>query len=334
MTHLYYNIGLKITIADSLQFTVCHSIKIESSVQVLAKTAKIELPRAFKNAVDPAGKGIEITGKSILDFIKRGDAIKIELGYDGNLETEFEGYITKIGAETPLILECEDDMFHLKKSPRITKFIKSGKLKDILKATMPASYTVETHADYSIGNWLIENNTPYEVLKELRDKIGVRAYFKNPTTLSVGMVVDFKTDNTHQFNFSTNIRRGSSLKFERKEDFPVEITVVSEQSNGKKLTYSTGVKGGNTISKSMPDLTHQEMVEWADQSLKSNYFTGFRGSFESWCYPRTKPGDLVELKRPMYKDEHQDGTYFIESVTVEVNNTNGIKRTNNITYKI
>lgn len=197
MNYLYHNISLRITIADNLQFTVCQSIHIESSVQVLANNAKIELPREFRNAVDQVGKTINIAGKSILDFMKRGDAIKIELGYDGDLQTEFEGYITKIGAEMPLLLECEDEMFQLKKADRVTKFIKSGKLIDILKAVVPAKYTIECNGDYSIGKWLIEDATPFNVLDELRDKAGIRAYFKNPTTLAVGMIVDFKPQATH-----------------------------------------------------------------------------------------------------------------------------------------
>ena len=334
MNYLYHNIGLRITIADNLQFTVCKSIHIESSVQVLSNSAKIELPREFRNAIDEVGKSINIAGKSILDFIKRGDAIKIEFGYDGDLQTEFEGYITKIGAELPLLLECEDEMFQLKKAPRITKFIKSGKLIDILKAVIPANYTIESNADYSIGKWLIEDATPYNVLEELREKAGIRAYFKNPTTLCVGMVVDFKAETVHEFDFNKNVRRGSSLKFEKKEDHIVEVIVESEQSNGKKLKYATGLKGGNTITKSMPGLTMTEMIEWAEMSFKSNYFDGFRGSFDSWCIPRTKPGHSAQLFRPFYKDRHQDGRYFIESVTIDVNGSDGIKRTNNLTYKL
>ena len=345
MNYLYYNISLRITIADKLQFTVCQSIHIESSVQVLANNAKLELPREFRNAVDKVGKSINISGKSILDFMKRGDAIKIELGYDGKLETEFEGYITKVGAETPLVLECEDEMFQLRKAPRVTKFIKSGKLIDILKAVMPANYTIECNGDYSISKWLIDDANPYEVLEELREKLGIRAYFKNPRVLVVGMIASKpKTEEEkktteeklkpHQFDFGKNIRRGSDLKFERKEDHIVEVIVESEQSNGQKLKYVTGMKGGNTIKKSMPGLTMSEMIEWAEWSLYSNYFDGFRGGFDSWCYPRTKPGDAAQLTRPFYKDKHQDGIYFIESVTIDVNGSDGIKRTNKLSYKL
>lgn len=326
---------MRITIADNLQFTVCQSIHIESSVQVLANNAKVELPREFRNAVDEVGKSINIAGKSILDFMKRGDSIKIEFGYDGNLEKEFEGYINNVGAETPLLLECEDEMFQLKKAPRVTKFIKSGKLIDILKAVLPAKYTIECNGDYSIGKWLIEDATPYNVLEELREKAGIRAYFKNPTTLCVGMIVDFKAETVHKYNFSENVRRGSSLKFEQKESKPIFLTVESKQANGSVLSVSVGEKGGDEKKmKLWPNMTKSELEVWANKQQTSVSYSGFSGSLDGWCEPRTQPGHAVQLYRPYYKDRHQDGRYFIESVTIDVNGSDGIKRTNNLSYKL
>lgn len=335
MNYLYHNINLRITIGDNLQFTVCQSIKIESSVQVLSNTAQLELPREFRNAVDQAGKNVNISGKSILDFIKRGDSIKIEFGYDGNLETEFEGYVSSVGAEMPLILECEDEMFQLKKAPRITKFIKTGSLIDILKSVLPSKYKIECNAEYNIGKWLIEDATPYNVLEELREKAGIRAYFKNPTTLCVGMIVDFKAETIHKFNFSENIRRGSNLKFEQKESKPIFLTVESKQTNGKLLSISVGEKGGDEKKvKLWPNMSEKELQIWADKQQTSVSYNGFSGTLDSWCYPRTKPGDSAQLYRPYFKDRHQDGRYFIESVTIDVNGGDGIKRTNGLSYKL
>ena len=335
MNYLYHNVSLRITIADNLQFTVCKSIQIESSVQVLPNTAKLELPREFRNAVDSAGKSVNISSKSILDFMKRGDSIKIEFGYDGDLQTEFEGYVTKVGAEMPLLLECEDEMFKLKKAPRVTKFIKSGKLIDILKAVLPEIYKIECNADYSIGKWLIEDATPYNVLEELRDKAGIRAYFKNPTTLCVGMIVDFKAENVHKYNFSENVRRGSNLKFEQKESKPIFLTVESKQANGTVLKVSKGEKGGDEKTiKLWPDMTKSELEIWANKQQTSVSYDGFEGTLDGWCYPRTKPGDAAQLYRPYYKDRHQDGRYFIESVAIDVNDSDGIKRANTLSYKL
>ena len=335
MNYLYYNISLNITIGGKLEFAVAQSIHIESSVQVLSDTATVELPRAFKNAVDQVGKTVNISGKSILDFMKRGDSIKIELGYDGRIKTEFEGYITKIGAEMPLLLECEDEMFQLKKAPRITKFIKSGKLIDILKAVVPAKYTIECNADYSIGKWLIEDATPYNVLEELREKAGIRAYFKNPTTLCVGMIVDFKAETIHVFNFNENVRRGSNLKFAQKESKPIFLTVESKQANGSVLKVSKGEKGGDEKTmKLWPNMTKSELEVWANKQQTSVSYDGFEGTLDGWCYPRTRPGDSAQLYRPYYEDRHQDGRYFIEAVTIDVNGTDGIKRANTLSYKL
>lgn len=335
MNYLYHNISLRITIADNLQFTVCQSIRIESSVQVLTNNAKVELPREFRNAIDEVGKSINIAGKSILDFFKRGDTIKIEFGYDGDLQNEFEGYITKIGAEMPMLLECEDEMFQLKKAPRVTKFIKSGKLIDILKAVLPSKYVVECNGDYSIGKWLIEDATPYNVLEELREKAGIRAFFKDPLTLCVGMIVDFKAETVHRYNFNENVRRGSSLKFEQKESKPMFLTVESKQANGSVLSLSVGEKGGDEKKmKLWPNMTKAELQLWADKQQTSVSYSGFEGTLDGWCYPRTKPGHAAQLYRPYYNDRHQDGRYFIESVTIDVNGSEGIKRANNLSYKL
>ena len=334
MNYLYHNINLRITIAENLQFTVCQSIKIESSVQVLSNTAKLELPREFRNAVDPVGKSVNISNKSILDFMKRGDAIKIEFGYDGDLQTEFEGYVSKVGAEMPLLLECEDEMFQLKKAPRVTKFIKSGKLIDILKAVVPEKYKIEYNGDYSIGKWLIEDATPYNVLEELREKAGIRAYFKDPTTLCVGMTVDFKAEAIHKYNFSENVRRGSTLKF-METPKPLLMTVQSTQPNGSVLKLTEGEKGGDeTTIKLWPGLSKSELQKWLDERFKVAIKDGFEGTLDGWCYPRTKPGDSAQLYRPFYTDRHQDGRYFIESVTIDVNGSDGIKRANKLSYKL
>ena len=334
MNLLYFNISLNVTIGDKLAFAVCHSIKINSSVQALSNTAIIELPREFKNAINTVGNSVNISGRSILDFIKKGDSIKIEFGYDGQLATEFEGYITVVGAETPLVLECEDEMYQLKQAHRVTKFIKSGKLADILKAVVPTKYTIECNDDYNIGKWLIEDATPYNVLEELREKAGIRAYFKNPTTLCVGMVVDFKAEKVHKYNFSENVRRGSNLKFKQTPK-PLFMTVQSNQANGTVLKLTEGKKGGNeTVIKLWPNMAKADLQKWLDERFRVATNDGFEGTLDGWCYPRTKPGESAQLYRPFYTDRHQDGRYFIESVAIDVNGSDGIKRANTLSYKL
>lgn len=332
---LYHNIDLRITIGERISFYRCKSITIERSVQTMSATAKLELPREFRNAVDAGGKSVAVEGESILKHIKRGDSITISFGYDGDLEVEFEGYITAVGADIPLLLECEDEMWQLRKAARITKSITSGKLIDILKAVIPSKYTVECDAAYSIGKWLIQDSTPYEVLKELREKAHIRAFFKNPGVLRVGMVIDFKPEADFEYHFERNVRRGSQLKFKRKEDQALEVTVKSKQANGKELSYSTGEKGGNTTNITVfPGMSLADLKKWATKLYESESFDGFEGTLDGWCYPRTVPGASAVVTRPFYEDRHQDGRYFIEAVTTTVSESGGIKRSNKLTFRL
>lgn len=334
MNYLYYNISIRITIGGNLQFNVCNSIQINKSVHNLTNTAVLQLPREFKNAVDIAGKPVDIHGKSILNFINKGDAIKIEFGYDDDYETEFEGYITKIGADVPLVLECEDEMYQLKKAPRVTKMIHSGKISDILKTIVPVTYVVECDADYTIGKWLVKDATPYEVLEDLKSKVGtIKAYFKDNNTLVVGSLVDFKPTTVHNFNFSENVRKGSDLKFNRLSEIKKYVTVESKQENGEILSYSIGEKGEDTETvKLTPNLTIDELKKYAKMFLNSKKTNRLEGTLDSWCYPRTQPGDVAQIYRPYYEDRHQDGKYFIEEVTIYLNGSDGIKRSNKLGY--
>ncbi|UVP09466.1 hypothetical protein NXW52_16290 [Bacteroides ovatus] len=53
--------------------------------------------------------------KTWKELLSAGDQVKIELGYDSNLYTEFEGYISLIGWGVPVTIRCEDEMYNLKR---------------------------------------------------------------------------------------------------------------------------------------------------------------------------------------------------------------------------
>ena len=334
MNYLYFNINLKVKIGTRVSFYRCKSIQIERSVQTLINTAKIILPREYRNAVDEDGKAINIQGKSILDFIRRKDKVEISFGYDGHFSKEFVGYVTKIGADAPLEIECQDEMFMLKSAKRYSGYFKTGSVKDILKAVIPSKYEVVYDANYFVGKWKIEDATPYEVLSELKEKGFIRAWFSNDGKLNVGMMLDFKPRKVHSLNFSQNIRRGSDIKFERKDAKQLYLTVKSDQKDGSTIQHSFGEKGENELTISRPGLTKAELKSFIENFYKAKVFDGFDGTINTWCYPLIKEGDAVDVVRPYYEDKHQDGRYFVESVTINIDESFGIKRSLKISYKL
>ncbi|MGV4332517.1 hypothetical protein [Ornithobacterium rhinotracheale] len=319
---MYLNINLHITIGEKVSFEVAKSIEINRSLQKLSNTAVVVLPREFKEA----------KGKRLLDYIHIGDAIKIELGYNGELHKEFEGYITNIGAEIPTILECEDEMYKLKRTQKFNHTFANASLKDILQFIAP-NYSLDC-VDMSFGKFMIQNATAFEVLQELK-KYGIRCDFKS-NVLHAGTLVDFKAKELHKFVFGKNIRKSSDLKYISKEKRECKIKAISlQKGTSKKVVYEFGtpINGERTLH--MPlNLTQLELKTQAEKYYNSVVFDGYEGSVNGWGVPRTDAGDTLELVDPNYPDKHRDGKFLIESVTIKVNAADGFKRENKIGMKL
>lgn len=328
----YYNICLRVTIAEKVVFDTVESIHIENSCEKISDTARVTLPRKFMRKVSETDR-TNIGSTRLLDFIKVGDKIKIEFGYDDDLETEFEGYITKIGAEIPIELECEDEMWKLKKMQPINKTFSDISLKKFLQTIAPG-YEVECF-DTHLGKIALENVTPFQALQEVKSKYPFKFFFRGKV-LHAGLSNDFKGQNKHEFNLNRNVRKGGDLKYETKEDRKFWVKAISKQKGtSKEVTYEFGDKGESERTLHCPlNLNKEQVKQFAEDYIKKLRYDGYGGGFESWCYPRTKAGDSADLTDPNYPDKHRDGIYYINEVITDINRSDGIKRKNNITFKI
>lgn len=328
----FFNIDLRITIAEKYAFNVAETIHIENSTEKISDIAKVTLPREFKQ-VQESNNSISIAKKRLLDFIKVGDKIKIEAGYDGDLDTEFEGYITKIGAEIPIELECEDEMYLLKKMKPINKTFSDVSLKKFLEFITPG-YEIKTFETH-LGKIALENVTPFAALQEIKSKYPFKFFFRGKV-LNAGLSNDFEGQGKHEFNLQRNVRKGGDLKYETQEDRKYWIKAISKQKGtSKEITYEFGDKGESERTLHCPlNLNKEQVKQYAEDSIKKLRYDGYGGGFESWCYPRTKAGDSAELTDPNYPDKHRDGIYYINEVITDINASDGIKRKNNITFKI
>ncbi|MGP1500751.1 MAG: hypothetical protein ACTTJM_03085 [Bergeyella cardium] len=330
---LYFNINTRITIADNIQFSVVESIHIENSSEKFTDTAKVVLPREFKQALHQ-GKQFSIANKNLLEVIKVGDAIRIEAGYNGEYITEFEGYITKMGAEAPLVLECEDEMYKMKKAQSLKKIYSVIDLKDLLKDLAPG-YEVKTFDKMPLGKFAVNNATPYKVIEYLKQNYGVRCFFKGKT-LYAGVNIQFKADTVHHFNLNRNVRKGGDLVYETKEGRKRWIKAISKQKGtSKQVTYEFGEQGESEITLHAPiNLNKEQLKKWAEDYYKGLIYDGYSGSFHSWGLPRTRAGDSAEIIDPKYPDQHRDGIFYISEVVIDINASDGYKRKNTITFKI
>lgn len=310
-------------------FNQVHNIMIQSSIKKISDTATIIVPRAFhRSEVD--GRKTSLEKKNITEYIKVDDPVVIRLGYDGELHQEFGGYVTHIGADQPLRIECMDAMARLRKSNFSVAFSKIS-LQGLLTHIAP-EYQHQIIDDVDLGKFTIDNKSAYQVLQQLRKDYGLHSFFKNDV-LHVSFPISLIPTATHQFVINRNVRaQSNSLEFVKKEDVKLLLKAISIGDNGKRIFSEFGEKGGVQRTLHFSNKTKTELKKLTEKNFKSLSFDGYQGMLPCWGEPRTKSGDAMQLSNPKYTE--QNGRYLIEGVTIKFNGADGFLRENTIGLKL
>ncbi|WP_136464943.1 hypothetical protein [Flagellimonas onchidii] len=328
MQYLYYNMSCEVAIG-AVVFDRVNSIIILQSIKKLSDTATIVVPRAFSRAT-VSGKLTSMEKRNITDFIKVDDTVSIKLGYNGSLHEEFKGYVTKLGADMPLQVECMDEMAKLKKNNYVKVFSKAS-LKDVLNYIAPG-HKHEIIDDVDLGKFTIDNKSAFQVLELLRKNYGLHSYFKDGI-LNVGFPISLTPVATHRYVVNKNVRaRSNDLKFVKKDDVKLLLKAISINRNGQRLFSEFGDKGGVQRTLHFTGKTIGELRKLAEKNYKSLSFDGYQGMLPCWGEPRTIAGDAVEITDPKYNE--RNGKYLIEAVTIKFNGSDGFLRENKLGLKL
>jgi len=295
---------------------VC-DVEIESSWVNLTDTCSITLPKKAKwlnkdliSSTDP--------------LIKRGDYVTVKLGYDGVLNTYFEGYISKVHTDTPLRIECEDAMWKLKQL-RVAKFSsKSVTLKELLTGIGVDSVVFFVSADIKIGQFKCSNISVAGVLEFLRKEYGIVSFIRDGFLYS-GLAYWFDSDDiipgsSDQVSFTQEtIRRvfqdsiiGDNLEYMRIDDKKIKVVAKSLQTNNEVITVEVGDVDGDTYTYNDYSINEAELRKRALLFANRLRYEGFKGSFTTFGDQKIKHGDIVKLENELLKD--QNGNYLVKSV--------------------
>ena len=140
------------------------SVEVVRDTESLTDTCVVELPRKVK-----------WQGESTIP-IGRGDEITVWLGYDGNLQLAFRGFITAVGTKNPVRIECEDEMFKLKQIEAKKKAYKSVNLETLLKE-QGLGYPLRVMGEQNLGQYRVTADTVASLLDHLQEN-GVRSFFR------------------------------------------------------------------------------------------------------------------------------------------------------------
>lgn len=333
---------------------VCE-IEIEHSYQTLTDTAKIIIPRKL---IYKSGSGLTPTNyNEQLDYtslpafrdyeqtdyvvgadalFRRGDKVKIEIGYFPKLQTRFEGYISKVISHSTVDIHCEDKMWLLKQNnvifpdpktwvytqKRRRTYITSNtsitlkQLMDALVAHVPERIIYKTVDDnINLGQFRVNNVNAAKVLEVLKDKYGLYSYFRDDGILYVGFANNARYTNTQEFVMEDVVFNSNDLTWTNAQDVPIKVIGISMNADDTKWEYTAGSEGGDTITKFTYNQTKEGLKKYIDNLLPSLNYDGWRGSIVTLGEPAMNHGDICRLISR--KLPERNGNYLIKSVKIK-----------------
>lgn len=322
---MYYEPNARITVGNVV-FNNVNKVEITESVKELGDKAIVVLPRNYK----------KLAGKSVLDYIKTGNPVKIDLGYNGQYFEEFSGFLGEIESSAPLILHVDDAFYPLKRN-NFTKAWETISLREVLQYIAP-DYTIAC-PDVNLGTFQISNASSYRVIRELQQQYGFYSFIRG-TTLTCQFAYDVRgTGNqfTYALYSSNQLRmnvKKNDLKYHRAEDVKVRIRAISNQRNGKKLKYEVGSEGNQSSLRTLNfgPLSMDELKEVANKWYNKLSFDGYSGSITGFAYPRTHAGDTLTIVDE--EEPEREGRYLVEKTIIRYDLTNGYERENTLSFKV
>lgn len=291
----------------SVTFKSVHDVQIKRSIYSLAATAIVKVPvtAVLKHEGEPP------THIETANAVKVGDAVTIKLGYNGQLQTEFVGYVKRLNYKLPLEIECEDEYYKL----RYVNCIFSKKettLKACLNEVL-SGVQISDVASLTLKNFVVNNKPGSWLLGYLKKEYGLLAYFDINGKLYVGKANSVKGE-TVKYVLRENVISDDELKYQLAEDIKLKVKAICYYKDGSKIEGELGEDGGEQKTLYYYDVKDAgELKALANEELRRYSFDGYRGKIKTFLQPYALPGMVADITDNTYPD--RSGSYLIEAVT-------------------
>ncbi|MBI1228219.1 MAG: hypothetical protein GC192_23500 [Bacteroidetes bacterium] len=309
---LILNCLISITTSKGLvQIPFANRIEIESSWKDYTDTCRIMIAKKI------FVKGADFASTPIQDVIASGNPVEVKLGYDGVYTTEFKGYVNYVHPKVPLVIECEDEMWKLKRTDTSARKFSGGKISSIIKHIAPG-YTYDI-LDSSIGGiFRIDNDvpTPLKVLEKIKDVYGLYSFFRlvngNPVLVVGKQYLNAVQTPVVKYIINENVIH-NGLEYRSAEDVYVKVRVRSRQEGGKVLHNTfTGDSKGDLKSLTIPGLSQSEVEAYAHRLYDESKTDRMEGSITTFGLPLASHGQIADINTRMSEIKHS--RYYIDRV--------------------
>lgn len=282
-------------------------VHLSSTFKELTSRAEITLPR----------KVGYFDRFNIKEVFRSGDPVIISLGYDGQLQQEFEGYVSSVSADIPIVIKCEDEMWKVKRLP-VNYSASSTSLEKLLKTLCPG-YEIDALEGVPLGGIRFAKTTMGKVLEKLKQEFNLYTYMDGKKIVCGKYYAAKVGKPLVDFNIERNIV-SNGLTYRSKDDIVVKIKAISILKNGKKLDFEIGEEGGDRLDLTYYNISVKaELEKLAKTDYEKRKADGFDGSMVGFGIPYVNHGWKARLKSTVYPD--RNGNYYIEGVEKSFDNS-------------
>lgn len=269
-------------------FRLTAKIEIKSAkTWVFDKLAEVEITRDIDTLTDTCvlklPKKVRWQGESSMP-IKRGDEVSVWLGYNGEPQFAFRGFITTIGLKNPTEIYCEDYMFRLKSKDAKKLTYKTASVEQIL-LDQDLGVRYKVFGEQQIGQFRVTANTVTELLGQLKDQGGIRSFFRieeGEPMLYCGVLFERDTQCRQVFATGVNLIDDTQLDVQNATDMKIKIRAISLQPNNKRIRVDVGDADGEKRTIHTYNKNEAQTKAWAEQELKRLKRDGMTGSFTTF----------------------------------------------------
>lgn len=277
------------------KFDYVHEVSISSTWQEQTVKGTITLPAKIRLKYDELKKAI-----------KKGDRVTIDLGYNGELNRVFSGFVARVKPTVPVVIEVEDEMWKLKQI-LVNDKAKNETVKSFLERNIP--YPIDAF-DIQLPSFVANKITAAQLLDQFKQDYGFPSFFRNGK-LVIGKQYDPDNYSVHIVKLNYNVVE-DSLEYSEKDDVKIKVTAISNMSSGEKIEVELGDADGESRTLNFYNLPKSELEKVATQEIDRLKYNGYRGDITIFFDPFVRTGDVIELRN----DEESDktGRYWVDGV--------------------
>lgn len=305
-----------------------NEVKVSLSLTDYVNRAIVKLPASAR--LVNAQKEVSNTIQTALQF-NEGDKVVIELGYNGQLVKEFEGFISRVNVATPCEVECEGYSYQLRKVQPKSKVFKNAELKEVLQYIITGTDIKLSSLipGCKIQKLVIDGHTGQEVLELIKKALNDLLYINfHDKELYAGLAyLDPKNKAVYRLGWNvikdTNLKQRKSgndkitvvYRGKKKDGTHVEATIKSKGQSNVITTEGSAGNGGETKVITTHTITDEATLkQMAAAKLKKLSYDGYEGKITAFLQPFCQHGWKAKLIDKTYPE--RSGEHIVEAVEV------------------